>query len=216
LTSIILTHKVATARSGANKGNLMKKNRRGGWPARTPEPGERVAMSFRVTPEFKAKLDRTAQTSGRSLAQEVEFRLERSFDEERHLAEALELAFDRQVAGLMLAIGCVMKEAERRRGDWLSDPEAFRVVADSIKIWLEAIDPVARPKTWAKLRKALVEADTEKIPELSALSVAAGLSDEPIIDLGLWISTVRKWLGVSAIARLKDRLIAPLPSPEGK
>ena len=108
----------------------MKKNRRGGWPARTPEPGERVAMSFRVTPEFKAKLDRTAPNSGRSLAQEIEFRLERSLDEERHLADALELTFDRN-RRTNVRDRMRVKEAERRRRDWLSDPEAFRVVAES-------------------------------------------------------------------------------------
>ena len=79
-------------------------------------------MSFRVTPQFKEKLDRVAKKSGRSLAQEIELRLERSLDEERHLAEALELAFDRQVAGLMLAIGCVLRE------EWLSHPTSERAV----------------------------------------------------------------------------------------
>jgi hypothetical protein len=40
-------------------------------------------MSFRVTPEFKAKLDRAARESGRSLSQELELRLERSIDQQR-------------------------------------------------------------------------------------------------------------------------------------
>jgi hypothetical protein len=193
----------------------MGNKRRGGWPARVPEPGERVAMSFRVTPESKEKLDHAAKSSGRSLAQEIEFRLERSFDEERHLADALELVFDRQVAGLMLAIGCVMKEAQRRQRDWLSDPDAFFAVAGSIKIWLEAIDPRANPKTWAKLREALIKADSGKIPELSAVMVAAALAvkETPLIDLGPWASTIRKWLGSTVIARLRNGLaLAPSPS----
>ena len=170
-------------------------------------------MSFRVTPEFKAKLDQIARKSGRSLAQEIEFRLERSLDEERHLADALELVFDQRTAGLMLAIGCVVKEADERR-DWLSDPEAFRVVAQCIKIWLEALDPAGNPKTWARLRKAL-EVDTGKIPELSAAIVAAVLTETSpaYVDLGQWASTIRRWLGVSAIMRLKDRIIGSSPSP---
>src|SRR6267378_3796536 len=94
------------------KANNTEPKRRGGWPERTPEPGERVPMSFRVTPGFKEKLDRAARESGRSLAQEIELRLERSLDEERHLADALEIGFGRQVAGLMLAIGYVIKEAQ--------------------------------------------------------------------------------------------------------
>jgi len=50
--------------------------RRGGWPVRTPKPGERVAMSFRVTPEFKARIEAAAQRKGRSLMHEVEHLLE--------------------------------------------------------------------------------------------------------------------------------------------
>src|ERR1700730_1600545 len=101
----------------------MERKRRGGWPERTPEPGERVPMSFRVTPGFKAKLDRAAKDSGRSLAQEIELRLERSLDEERHLTDALELGFGRQVAALMLAIGYVAREGAGQgwRPPWLSD-----------------------------------------------------------------------------------------------
>jgi hypothetical protein len=172
-------------------------------------------MSFRVTPEFKGKLDRAARNSGRSLAQEIEFRLERSLDEERHLADALELAFDPQVAGLMLAIGCVMRETQQRKRDWLSDPAAFFAVAESVKIWLEAINPAADPNTWAKLREALLKGDTGKIPELSAVMVAAALAvrETPLIDLGPWASTIRKWLGTTVIARLRNGLaLAASPS----
>jgi hypothetical protein len=43
------------------------------------------------------------------LAQEIELRLERSLDGQHHLAEVLELGFGRQVAGIMLAMGYVMK-----------------------------------------------------------------------------------------------------------
>jgi hypothetical protein len=69
----------------------VEKKRRGGWPARTYKPGERVPMSFRVTPEFKAKLDQAAQQSGRSLIAEIEIRLDRSFQEESQLGEAISL-----------------------------------------------------------------------------------------------------------------------------
>ena len=86
-----------------------------------------MPMSFRVTPEFKAKLDQAANESGRSLAQEIELRLERSFDEERHLTDILELGFGQQAAALMLAIGHVVREMAplpRPGGPgWLSDPE---------------------------------------------------------------------------------------------
>jgi TraY domain len=62
---------------------------RGGRPARTPEPGERFPMSFRATPELKAKLVLACEVNGRSLAQEIEFRLEGSFREQELIERAL-------------------------------------------------------------------------------------------------------------------------------
>jgi hypothetical protein len=178
-------------------------------------------MSFRVTPGFKEKLDRAARESGRSLAQEIELRLERSLDEERHLADALEIGFGRQVAGLMLAIGYVIKEAQPgyQPGElgWLSNPEAFRVIAASVNSLLQAIDPDAHPAVWARLRTALYEGDMNA-PEFNAVIVAAAIADSnnphqtefwplvPIID---------HWLGAAVIARLKDRLALP-PATESE
>ena len=57
----------------------------GGRPKREPMPGERVPMSFRVTPELKARIDRAAEHSGRSVSLEMELRLEQSFEKETRL-----------------------------------------------------------------------------------------------------------------------------------
>jgi hypothetical protein len=46
-------------------------------------PGRRVPMSVRTTEWLRVQLDRAAECSGRSLAQEIEFRLERSITEDR-------------------------------------------------------------------------------------------------------------------------------------
>ena len=158
-----------------------------------------------------------SRASGRSLAQEIEFRLERSLDRERQVVDALELVFDRQVAGLMLAIGCVMKQArpKPRRHDWLSDPEAFRVQAEAINLLLQALAPDAHPKVWAKLNKAVDETDEPSVPELTAgiaAQVLADTKEEIFHDLGPWVSTIRSWLGAAVIARLRDRF-ASSPSP---
>jgi hypothetical protein len=202
----------------------MQKKRRGGWPARTPEPGERVPMSFRVTPGFKAKLDLAAKLSGRSLAQEIELRLERSFDEERHLTDALELGFGRSVAGLMLAIGYLVKEATPARRspgeiDWLSDIEAFRSLIESINLLLQAIDPNAHPETWATLRKVIQTGDWANYTELNAAIVAGEIADPGSVlgeEMGPLVPTIRAWLGEAVIARLKERLAPTLEDREIK
>lgn len=45
--------------------------------------GRRIPLSVRTTETLRADLDQAARASGRSLAQEIELRLERSFAEDR-------------------------------------------------------------------------------------------------------------------------------------
>lgn len=61
--------------------------------------GERLAKNrtFRVRGELDTKLQTAADTSGRSVSEEIEYRLERSFDRSDRLAEVMEAA--RQVSG---------------------------------------------------------------------------------------------------------------------
>lgn len=59
-----------------------------GRPTKRPKPGERVALGLRITPEMKRNLERAAVKSGRSLSQEVERRIDRSLDFDRHLVIA--------------------------------------------------------------------------------------------------------------------------------
>ena len=63
-----------------------------GRPGRKPNEGERVGLSLRVTPETKRTLDAAAEKAGRSLSQEAEYRLERSFQNEQLLPQLLEMA----------------------------------------------------------------------------------------------------------------------------
>ena len=169
-------------------------------------------MSFRVTPKFKGKLDQLANESGRSLAQEIELRLERSFHEERHLTDVLELGFGRQVAGLMLLIGHLMREivpapGPARRG-WLSDPERYRLIVESTNLLLQAIDPVEDPVAWASIRKGVLNEGGD--PELWASVVLTVIADPQLDEeMGPLIPIIRRWLGSSVIARLRHGLMVP-------
>ena len=55
------------------------RKRHGGPPKREYGPGERVALSLRMTPDLKRRLDAVAEAGGRSQSQEAEIRLEKSF-----------------------------------------------------------------------------------------------------------------------------------------
>ena len=60
-----------------------KPAKRIGRPTKPPVEGERVPLGLRVTAEAKRKLEEAAIKSGRSISQEAELRIERSFDEDR-------------------------------------------------------------------------------------------------------------------------------------
>jgi hypothetical protein len=53
-----------------------------GRPVKPAVDGERMMLSFRVTADTKRKLEAEANKSGRSLSQETELRVQRSFDSE--------------------------------------------------------------------------------------------------------------------------------------
>jgi len=82
----------------------------GGRPKREPEAGERVHLGFRVTPETKAKVEAAAAAGGRSISQESELRLERSFEQQALLPQVLALAYGDHLAGVLMAIGAAMRD----------------------------------------------------------------------------------------------------------
>lgn len=56
---------------------------------RSAVPGKRYPLNMRTTFDMRHNLEVAAAKSGRSLAQEAEYRLQRSFDSQTLLGEAL-------------------------------------------------------------------------------------------------------------------------------
>jgi hypothetical protein len=91
---------------------------------------------MRTTFEVRKQLEEAAAVSGRSLAQEAEFRIERSFLDQQLMVDALELAYGRGLAGILLVLGETMKATGTHAGfsstftlegsqEWWHDPYAF-------------------------------------------------------------------------------------------
>ena len=97
----------------------------GGKPKREPRPGERVHAGLRLTPEAKGRIERAAQRSGRSLSQEMEFRLERSFslDTAFGSGEMLDMALKMATA---FAIAGNARAVEKGIAHWLDDADCYR------------------------------------------------------------------------------------------
>ncbi|TSE03754.1 hypothetical protein C1D09_025355 [Mesorhizobium intechi] len=129
----------------------------GGRPKREPEPGERVHLGFRVTPDMKARVESAASDSGRSISQEAEYRLERSFERADLLADVLSTTFGPELGGVLMMIGSAMRDVGGQAGfagtftlegaqQWFDNPYAFdQAVAAANRIF-EALRPEGEPK----------------------------------------------------------------------
>jgi len=101
--------------------------------------GKSSVFSTRIRPDLRKSLEKAAKTSGRSLSQEVEHRLRRSFAEDEKIADTFG---DRRTYRLMRlmsdAIHLLQKEND---GHWLDDPFRFRVALAAMRSVVEAIEP---------------------------------------------------------------------------
>ncbi len=134
------------------KSRMNKVTKRRGPSPRGPYQDKRANIATRVTHQTRTALEEAADASGRSLSQEIELRLERSFERERTLQETLELRFGRQTATLLFLmgreIGSRVRGADIQRtgvprdahSDWVDEPEAFaaaRAGIEKIMVWLD-------------------------------------------------------------------------------
>jgi hypothetical protein len=162
-------------------------------------------MSFRVTPEFKALLDRCAEQSGRSLSQEIELRLEQSIRSSRVLDEALELAYGRQNAAFIVALAEIMTHASRLetalgKADWLADADEFKAVFKIIYTLFARAYPGKEP-----LSVDFTEVPDDYFTPLQVLTLAVvqKARDEPLPP---WAEKVIEMGGPDLIARLTENV----------
>jgi hypothetical protein len=89
-----------------------KSKNRGGRPRQTPiKDGQKVQIGVRVSPAMQARLIDAAQRNGRSLTQEAEMRLERTFDRQDLLSEVLVNAFGRRAGGYLMLMARAFADA---------------------------------------------------------------------------------------------------------
>jgi hypothetical protein len=119
---------------------------------------KRTNLTMRLRDALRAKLVAKAQENQRSLSEEVEFRLEQSFDRQDLVNDALELRYGRRIAGLLLLFGALSQEIlyEVREGDaapnpeinpglgrWHESPYLYGQVAAAIEESLKRLQPLA-------------------------------------------------------------------------
>jgi hypothetical protein len=112
------------------------------------EAGKRFPLNMRTTKGIRDRLESAARANGRSLAQEVEHRLEQSFfgeDARAHFFGGADLdALCQQIAG---AVGFVQQKTGKR---WLEDYETYLAVSDALEGILKWVRQTMQPKPSSK------------------------------------------------------------------
>ena len=130
-----------------------------------------VDLKVRLKESLRAQIEAAAREHGVSLNSETAARLERSFQDEELLPQLLEIAYGREVAGLLLALGSVMRDAGEHAGvrslntfsgaaEWFANPIAYEEARAAAATVLDALRPSGdasprRPRSMPTLRLGL-------------------------------------------------------------
>jgi hypothetical protein len=191
-------------------------HRRGPKP-QGPFEYKRRMLTTRITDDIRTKLDAAARDAGRSLSQEIEMRLEGSFQAKGQLREALELTLGPQVAALVLMMGFAMRDTARWPGrpfspvKLLSEPFLFAQAAAAAAKVIDVVKPDGDPD--ARLFADVEGAPPEMREQWTNLGRDVGaqicLEIARYPDrVGPWTSTIRDWLGPDAVERIEARATA--------
>jgi hypothetical protein len=117
-----------------------------GRPKKAPGERKRRILTLRARDALHKAISIAASQNERSLSEEIEARIERSFDRQDLLTEGLDLAFGESIGGLLVVLGAAMQNASRRAGyrigegrDPMLNPDVREqsfVAVDTILGWL--------------------------------------------------------------------------------
>jgi hypothetical protein len=142
---------------------------------------------------MKHRLEGAAESSGRSLSQEAELRLERSFDREDLVGDVLSTAYGEEMAGLLALVASAMTNAAfdayllgRRARDvrvdaqrqWLEDPYTYEQAIAAANVVFEALRPAGDPHD---LRDRDVEIIDSQFPWPARNEKAPGINPSKVI-----------------------------------
>lgn len=142
-----------------------------GRPTEREGESKRAPISMRTTQTIRAALEDAADRGGRSLAQEIEQRLERSLRQDEAHSPDTSDALD--------SIQRMMEKVHDLVGDWTRDLTAWEIVADGVAELLSRYRPENRrdippPLDLADDQAAQLAQYERNLAEWNGLRVAAG------------------------------------------
>jgi hypothetical protein len=114
-------------------------------------------LSTRITGELRSALDAAKEKSGRSLSQEIEYRLRRSFEEDTKMKD---IFGGRENYAIARLIGCLL---DSHGSDWKRDEENFDYIIASVALVLRLFGP-------RSTRPHIVELNSEGMPDRTQMA----------------------------------------------
>lgn len=181
----------------------MPKSKRGkvGRPALTPDKGKRAAIGLRTTPELKERLERIAAATGRSLSQEIEFRLERSLQEDDALRREFGDERTQRILRIMAQAAAAIEDQHGKK--WHEDWDTYYAVLASwqriTQLWHPtAPDPLIDGigKADAKLDKAARALPALRAPVNAAAEqmMLHAIKEDPLLNIRRFLAYAREML----------------------
>ena len=141
MTTTIKSKKGTTIIKGGKGTTIIKggKVTRLGRPPKGPYEDKRKTLSTRITSNLRTRLEEAAEETGRSLSQEIEFRLEQSFKDDEAVHEALG---GKHVYALMRLLGSAVLIIETGTDKrWRDDRATHQQVKATIGNLLDGLGP---------------------------------------------------------------------------
>jgi hypothetical protein len=124
----------------------MEEKRPRGRPSKAAGEKKVANLTFRVRPQMRDDLTAAAEASGRSVSEEVEYRLARSFDREDIIGQFIRATFGRNANYMLVRImaGVLSRLDEELGGDWWETDRgrvaAYLAFDDLTKKWIRPPD----------------------------------------------------------------------------
>ncbi len=202
----------------------MPKKPRRGRPPLKPDSRRSYKLSVTIRERLRRQLEQSAEEEGRTLSQEVEYRIERSFERAELMWEMMELAYGREAAALLVVMARAMADAGRASGyrhsptgnegaSWLDDRFAYEQAQKAAATILEKFKPpkwteqpnISNERFLETMRVLTKSTDSKTWGEWFAKNVLDGLrGEESTVKDQRWINRTKDMLGP-----LFDRLPKP-------
>lgn len=170
-TQVCAMHRLRKLTEGFGMSSEQSSKNVGGRPSERDEP-KRAAIAVRTTPTIKARLSDAAEARGRSITQEVEARIEQSFDLEDSLGGP-------QTMALMIELARQIAKAEVATGKaWHRDTKTHRAGLKLVETALKASRP--RPEKYdegQRLAQELSKASKRFVQTTSLLQDSGVITD---------------------------------------